>query len=82
MSMREAFKKYYESCKTRIAYHGGTCNKHDFEAGFQAAIEVVKAGGVQAVIVHRSVCNDLDWSRDGWQPANGFTDLYKLPEDV
>ena len=50
--------------------------------GFQAALADVKAGGVQAVIIHKSMGDDLDWDRDGWQPANGFTDLYKLPEDV
>lgn len=37
-SVQEAFKKYDKSRQETIAYHGGTCNQHDFEAGYKAAI--------------------------------------------
>ena len=38
MTMEKDFKKYDRSRQEMLAYHGGTCNRHDFEAGYKAAI--------------------------------------------
>jgi hypothetical protein len=74
-AMREAFEKWRY---TVSIMHYDTA----FEAGWQACLAHIKGQGAVAVIIHKSMGDDLDWDRDGWQPANGFTDLYKLPEDV
>lgn len=68
--MLEAFEKYEASRQETLAYHGGTCNPNDFEAGYQAAIEGVKAGGVVAWM---PADHDDDYLKG--------TPLYKLPED-
>lgn len=81
--MREAFEKWEKSQQERLAYHGGTCNILDFEAGYQAAIADVKAGGVIAkvaypvdTIPYAHLVRNCDLS------ALVGTKLYKLPEDV
>ena len=66
--MREAFERYYATKPWPTCFDF-------FEAGYQAAIADVKAGGAVAVISKHSVCLCDDCPPDG-------TKLYKLPEDV
>lgn len=60
-SVQEAFKKYDKSRQETIAYHGGTCNQHDFEAGYKAAIAATADQFRQAKVeVLREAANECE----------------------
>lgn len=84
--IREAFEKYSKSRQEMMAYHGGTCNQHDFEAGYQAAIAAVKAGGIALEVVNEWVDHgDYDQGNElVCKPLKKLAlgdRLYKLLED-
>ena len=89
--MREAFEKWWWKDRKKVPNHPDTeFSKYSFEAGYQAAIADVKAGGVTAWIAgnespitghtYRSLYFTKDNFRKDW--VKTWQPLYKLLEDV
>ncbi len=82
-AMREAFEKWW-----RYASDKNFNSQADFDAGWQAAIEHIKAQGVVAYAHNISDNDDIERFIVDFEPIhcmsvhNGDTPLYRIPEDV